>query len=162
MIVFTLHALGVGLVVTAIVNTFIQLYANNACFKNSPCHVPGPFNGSMDSLYEEYANGIIICNNCCGVPSSILFLISGILCIAGPVLGVLISTSVTAIFQVMIITCATLYLGNPKCYCITGKCEFRDKMDWTNWGFNFGAPIVGIILAVTASICSVLQMLSSE
>ena len=159
----TLQAIGVGLILTAVVNAFIQLFANNQCFQNLPCRVPGPLGGSMDSIYENYAVGMYIVNGCCGVPSSILLLISGILCITGPVLGILISNSITSILLVVIIIVAIMGPGSVKCWCCNGKCGFGvDDVDCTNWGINFGAQFVGIILSITASMYSILQLYSSE
>eukprot|EP00091_Calanus_sinicus_P017365 TRINITY_DN37527_c0_g1_i1.p2 TRINITY_DN37527_c0_g1~~TRINITY_DN37527_c0_g1_i1.p2 ORF type:complete len:115 (+),score=10.70 TRINITY_DN37527_c0_g1_i1:197-541(+) len=45
----------------------------------------------------------------CGAPSSLMFLISGILCLTGPTLGIIISNTITSIFHLVILILAIIF-----------------------------------------------------
>ena len=150
MIHLLLQYLGIGLILTAVVNAFIQLYSNFplGCDK-WPCRLPGPFEGSQDSLYENYSTLVGMFNIFCGAPSSLMFLISGVLCLNGPTLGIIICNTITSIFHLVILILAIIFSTYEDVYL-------------SNCIVNFSASTVGMSLSATASVLSIVNILSTE
>ena len=118
-----LQYFGISLIITAVVNTIIQL--------------------CVSLCTESDGSGITVRTVVCGVPSSLLFLTSGILCLTGPILGTLICNMLTVVFHMMLIVCVLVFLEN-------------DEFKHYNWIFK----IVGTVLSISASTCSILLIYS--
>ena len=78
-----------------------------------------------------------------------MFLISGILCITGPTLGIIICNIITSIFHLAILILATVFARYEDVYLC-------------NCIINFSASTVGMILSATASVSTIVTMLSTE
>ena len=146
-----LQVLGIGLIIISFINLFIQLYLNNPLCDNHNCeHNQCEMNvkSSMDSLYENYFVGTSVLNIFFGIPSSLLFLTSGILCLTGPLLAIITISTLTAILLVVFSICIFVALIR------------EDDFLFYNWLFNSAAQIIGILLSISASICGFLSYYS--
>ena len=146
-----LQVIGIGLIMTALMNMLVQLYLNNPLCDNHNCEhnqCQMNMNSSMDSLYENYFIGTSVLNIFFGIPSSLLFLTSGILCLTGPLLAVITISTLTAILLVIFSICIFVALIR------------EDDFLFYNWLFNSAAQIVGIILSISASVCGCLKYYS--
>eukprot|EP00092_Neocalanus_flemingeri_P062880 GFUD01075954.1.p1 GENE.GFUD01075954.1~~GFUD01075954.1.p1 ORF type:complete len:121 (-),score=15.21 GFUD01075954.1:86-424(-) len=89
-------------------------------------------------IYTHYNIILLILNVACGLPSCLLFLVSGILCITGPTLAIQISCLVVILFHVIIIILSIFFT--------------YDEINYCNWIFNFAVPIGGMVLATAVGV----------